>query len=83
MRRDGAPRAEPGVIDTFLAVLPVAQDPVRDGIALFSVFPLALGNGLLRAFPIQLHNATVFHVSHLRVIMCLHSYTPKKGWIGY
>ena len=50
--RHCVPGTHPGVIDTFLGILAVFQNVIRDDMAIAPVFLLGFRDGLLRALPI-------------------------------
>ena len=60
-RGHGVPRAQPGVVHTFLRVLAHGHQPPGNGKAICAVFFLCVPNGLRRALPIQLHNGRILH----------------------
>lgn len=76
--RDQLPGGEIGIVDAFLGVRGAGENVVCNAVAVAAVFPVRLGNGLLRPGEIQVQYCIVIHGKNL-LFVCSPLYTQKNG----
>ena len=79
LRRNTVPSREQDVIQTFLGILRVEENILRNGMAVSFIFFLRLLNGGFIPVPKQLHNRSVIHFLLSLRERSFHFYTRKKA----